>query len=241
MAYAMDTGDEPERPKVQRHLRECSSCMNEIATLAGVGRVLLAGSEAAPPPELRERIIAAVRQTPQIDSAPQTTPREIASQRFAPREVALRFKRRRGGFTLAMAMAAVLLTFFVGSLLTERDTPNSNTADSPPAIVKVLQAQDAVARSVSTDNGGALTVTTSVLNKASVAVMSRLAEPPPGHVYQLWLIGPHNVRSAGISSSGSAQQLVPRLEDATTIGLTIEPSGGSEQPTTDPVLVAPLR
>ncbi|MGW0375401.1 RskA family anti-sigma factor, partial [Streptomyces coeruleorubidus] len=78
--YALDALEPPERVRFEKHLRDCSRCAAEVRALSE-DAVRLAWSAAAPPPAaLRDRVMAAVRTTPQ-DPAPQDTAREPARAR----------------------------------------------------------------------------------------------------------------------------------------------------------------
>jgi anti-sigma-K factor RskA len=79
-------------------------------------------------------------------------------------------------------------------------------------------------------------------DEAAITV-SGLVKLPPGKAYQLWMMGPSGARSGGVLPNGSEAYdsvLAHGLGDAQTIGLTVEPSGGSAQPTTTPVMVLPM-
>jgi hypothetical protein len=66
---------------------------------------------------------------------------------------------------------------------------------------------------------------------------------PGDRTYQLWIIGSKGVRSVGVlgsASSGDIRQFVEGVSDTDQIGLTVEPDGGSDKPTTKPVMVLPV-
>ena len=57
--------------------------------------------------------------------------------------------------------------------------------------------------------------------------------------YQLWVVADGSPVSAGVLDldSGTAQSSVSAVPEGAALALTVEPTGGSEQPTTDPVVV----
>jgi anti-sigma-K factor RskA len=68
---------------------------------------------------------------------------------------------------------------------------------------------------------------------------------PPSESYELWLMGPAGNRPAGmINVSGGGKMADPMvvsgLSAGDSVGLTVEPAGGSPRPTTPPVVVIPL-
>src|SRR6185369_2561059 len=76
------------------------------------------------------------------------------------------------------------------------------------------------------------------------AISLLLPALPPGKVYQLWLIGKPAITSAGLLPPAKDGRTPPVLATGVvkgdTLGLTVEPAGGSAQPTTKPILALPL-
>jgi anti-sigma-K factor RskA len=77
-------------------------------------------------------------------------------------------------------------------------------------------------------------------------VQRGLDRPAPAtQTYQLWIIDPSGATSAGLfdtDADGRAIELVTgEFDDRVVIGVTLEPEGGSPQPTSDPVLAIELR
>ena len=82
------------------------------------------------------------------------------------------------------------------------------------------------------------------LGKAAIDVTG-LPPAPEGKTYQLWYVGPDQVaRSAGLltpDSEGNGSMLLQGdANAAAAVGMTVEPAGGSTQPTTDPLVVLAL-
>lgn len=75
----------------------------------------------------------------------------------------------------------------------------------------------------------------------SALAMDGASEAPSGHVYQLWYIGDGDIRDAGVMTAsvddGSWQLLEGEMHAGDAVGVTVEPTGGSESPTTDPIVV----
>ncbi|MFJ3235019.1 anti-sigma factor domain-containing protein [Streptomyces sp. NPDC086787] len=62
--------------------------------------------------------------------------------------------------------------------------------------------------------------------------------PPRGRVYQLWFADGTRMRPAGLMSPDHAAQTLlmrGRVNGASGVGITVEPAGGSRQPTTTPI------
>ena len=68
--HLLGTLGEPADLEIRRHLRGCSACRREMTALAeGVSTFSRAVHEVDPPPELKERVLSALRED-QADSAP---------------------------------------------------------------------------------------------------------------------------------------------------------------------------
>jgi len=109
----------------------------------------------------------------------------------------------------------------------------------------VLEAPDARAVTERTSLGGTATVVYSHARHALILTSAHLPPPPRGKVYELWLLGPPQVRAAGLLPTTARGHTTPVLVNGVVhgdqIGMTVEPAGGTSRPTTKPVLVLPLR
>ena len=87
--------------------------------------------------------------------------------------------------------------------------------------------------------GGATgTVTVSRSRDRAVFAVAGMASPPSGKVYQLWFDDGGTMRSAGLMTPGRSEQTVlmrGSVDGAAGMGITVEPGGGSEQPTSAPI------
>ncbi|MFC4534832.1 anti-sigma factor, partial [Sphaerisporangium dianthi] len=110
-------------------------------------------------------------------------------------------------------------------------------------IAAVLAAPDA--RTVTRTAGGARgTLVVSRSQGGMVFFSSGLAALPEGRTYQLWRIGPAGAVPDGLTRPGAGGRTPPVVlgtpGEATTVGVTVEPEGGSRQPSGTPLLVMPL-
>ena len=90
--------------------------------------------------------------------------------------------------------------------------------------------------------GGTVTVVVSADQQAAVVSARGMRSLPSAKTYQLWVIGPHGARSAGLlSGTGRAGPvLASGVEPGDRIGITVEPAGGTSSPTTTPVIAVPV-
>ena len=73
------------------------------------------------------------------------------------------------------------------------------------------------------------------------ALFSATGLPDPGDdkAYQLWVVDADGAASAGVlaDDAGTVRQLTDDFSTGDALAITIEPAGGSTQPTTDPLVV----
>lgn len=219
-AYVVDALDDAERVAFEAHLATCADCRDEVASLGDATGLLSELSATAPPAGLRDRVLAdAARNRP---LPPEVAP--AANVRDLP------VRRRR--LTILAVAAAVLAIVGVGVGVTQ---PWQDDASDLTATERVLRAPDAESVTVKLDGGAEATVTRSVKEGRAVIVTHAMPPAPADKVYQLWLQenadGP--MISAGLMPPGSDQTrlLDGDATDAIGAGISIEPTGGSRQPT----------
>ncbi|MFF0156366.1 anti-sigma factor domain-containing protein [Streptomyces sp. NPDC005263] len=110
--------------------------------------------------------------------------------------------------------------------------------DQTPAAV--LAAPDAKARASTLVGGARGTVVVSAGLDEAVLVVSGMAEPPSGKVYQLWFDDDGRMRHAGLMDprrSSQAVSLTGAVDGARAVRITVEPTGGSPEPSSSWVAV----
>jgi anti-sigma-K factor RskA len=210
-AYALDAVSAADRAEFERHLGECAACQEEVAELRATGARLAAAVAVAPPPELKLVVLADVARTRQL-------PPKLPVVRRLSRAKTWQLRISLFG---AAAAAVVAVVFGV--------------ARTPAPVDSVLAAPDASA--IQGAGEGHATLVVSRSRNQAVLLASDLPALDAGHVYQVWLIGSHGARSAGLMTSEASQRmLVAELpSDVDRIGITVEPAGGSAGPTTPAV------
>lgn len=238
--YALDALEPDERRRFERHLRGCARCEAEVRAL-GEDAVRLAWSTAAPAPAaLRERVLTAVRTTPQ-EAAPSSAPRPRAAHGpvHAPGP---RFRPLLAPFATVTAAAALV----VASLFAVQATRTQDTLDRERAqareIAHVLAAPDARASAQRDAQGREIGVVASASERQAVVTLSGLDAPSGGRVHQLWLMRPQaRPRSLGLFDGDTPLAATGLDIRATSLAVTVEPHGGSPQPTTAPVVQLTLK
>lgn len=230
-AYAVDALDDAERAEFELHLAACATCREEVAELAEAARSLGALTEAEPPEHLRASVLAGIRQVRPLP------PREDDDTRHAAPGIVVPFLRRTSTW-LAAAAAVVLLT--VGALVWHP------WDSAPPTLTAIEQVQQATDSTTATSDTGGVSASLDYSRRLdrSALTVTGLPPAPSGSTYQLWYIPADGApRSAGFltaAGAGSPTLLEGGIGNASAVGVTLEPAGGSAAPTTDPVVVVSL-
>ncbi|MEV2217527.1 anti-sigma factor [Streptomyces sp. NPDC050997] len=257
--YALDALEPAERVRFEKHLRKCARCAAEVRTLSE-DAVRLAWSTAAPAPAaLRDRVLAAVRTTPQEPAArpehrqeyrqdpgraraPQLPPHVWGTQPPPSRSHAPRSRPLFVPFATATAAAALV----VGSLFAVQANKTQDTLNAERAraseIAHVLAAPDARATTGQDPKGGTIGVIASASEGRAVVTLSGYGDLPSDRVRQLWLMRPDaQPRSLGLFADDTPLVTSGLNKSATSLAVTVEPGGGSKQPTTQPVVQLALK
>ncbi|MEU2930091.1 anti-sigma factor [Streptomyces sp. NPDC007251] len=247
--YVLDALEPAERRRFVKHLRGCDRCTAEVRELAE-DAVRLAWSTAAhAPPALRERVLAAVRTTPQErdrtpvpERTPQLPPHVWGAQ---PPPGRTRTPRTRPLFVpLATATAAAALV--VASLFAVQAQRAQGRLDAERSrareIAHVLAAPDARAATSEDTRGRGIGVIASAAEGEAVVTLSGYGAPPAGRVHQLWLMRPRaQPRSLGLFAGDTPLVAKGLGTSATSLAVTVEPDGGSAQPTGQPIVQLTLK
>lgn len=228
-AYPVDAVDDLERAAFERHLAACAECRVEVAGFRATTLQLALLIAATPPPSLREQVLHDIGM---VRPLPPDVSRE-AGQRIEERG------RQRGVRWLAAAAAVVALGGGTVTALHPWDR-QTQTQTQTSLADRVLKAPDAQRFQQAVATGGSATVVRSTSLGMAVLLTHSLAAAPTGKVYQLWL-RPAGGRfvSAGLLPSGPDQSVLLDGDAATAVGagISVEPAGGSAQPTTPVALI----
>ncbi|MCR3738731.1 Anti-sigma-K factor RskA [Actinomadura glauciflava] len=232
-AYALDAIDDAgERRSFEEHLAGCETCATELREFrATTARLGLAVAE-APPPRLRARVLADVRNVRQLPPAPAGRAADVRP---------IRPRRWRRAAAAGLAAAACLVTAAsVGVAVHERQR-TQRTEAAYRDVASVLSAPDARSATGRAAGGGTVTVVASASRGGVVVASSGLRALPSSKAYQLWLIGADGPRSAGLMTGDPGRPVVAgtwRPRDK--VGVTVEPAGGSARPSTEPLVLVDL-
>ncbi|MEX2550747.1 MAG: anti-sigma factor [Nitriliruptoraceae bacterium] len=243
-AYALDALSDDERHRFEAHLETCEACSHEVEALRSVTERLDDASETAPPRGLRERILVAASTTPQAGHAdPEHREPAPVVELDDRRRRAPRWSERLTAAAAVLVIAVAGLSYVVVDLnaeLAEVERAGDQAQATAERLGDVLAAPDAQLATAETGDGATARVVASEARGGAVFVAEGLADVPSGRTYQLWLIDESGPESAGLftpSADGRVMQLLTgNVSDSVVVGVTVEPDGGSPEPTTDPVL-----
>ena len=223
-AYALNALSAEEAEQFRRHLEACPACSQEVRELQQAAATMGTSEAVAPPAYLKSRVLTAADRTPQLP--PQTTRGNV-----------IEVPRHRWGtrFLLAAAAAVVIVAGVIGISQIGDDGSGEQQSLLADGVVRVFEAEDAQTATMETENGGRISVAASPgLNQMAVDT----DELPPlddQHVYQLWAVRDGGMESVGVLEPEKGAYMDMPTPD-TEVAITVEPRGGSEQPTTEPIM-----
>ncbi|MDY7102446.1 MAG: anti-sigma factor [Actinomycetota bacterium] len=212
-AYALGALDDIDSRRFERHLAECPTCREEVDSFAPAAEHLADAVAVEAPGDLRSRVLGEIDRTRQVSPLP--SPARPRRPRTA---------------TLVAAAASIVAVLFAGLFLTER----SRTGELGE-VAAVLEAGDV--RVVDLDGGsGALRVLYSPAEGSGLVLAGELAAAPEGRTYQLWVVDGDDIGSVGLFHAGEVTRLALAAPppEGSVLAVTVEPAGGSDQPTSDP-------
>jgi anti-sigma-K factor RskA len=207
--YALHALDDDEGRSFEEHLAVCERCREELAGLREAAASLAYGvAGPAPPPELKERILAQARSERE----------NVAS---------LPVRRRRSWTAPLAAAAAVAAAVAIGLGFWTATRPSEGSA-----LAKVLGQPGA--NLVPMGDNGAV----AVAPNGEAAIALRVPTAPSGKTYEAWVIRNGKATPAGLfrGSDGASDVEVERsVPRGSVVAVTIERSGGVNQPTQKPL------
>ncbi|WP_329473649.1 anti-sigma factor [Streptomyces sp. NBC_01723] len=232
-AYALHALPDDERAAFERHLAQCAPCERETGEFAAATARLGLAATLVPGPAMRDRVLHQVATVRQVPPGGGTVGK---ARRVVPRG------RGLGRWALAACLAAAAGLGGTAVWQYERAQDAGERAaqaeQRAETLAGVLAAPDAESRTARLADGATGTVVVSGDQDRAVFLASGMAEPPRGKVYQLWFDDHGAMRSAGLMDPGRSSQAVlmeGAVDGAGGVGITVEPAGGSPQPTSDPV------
>ena len=216
-SYALDALPAEEAAAVERHLEGCRRHDAELQELRdGTAAVALAAPEREPRPELRTRLLAAFESEAAARTAAPVPLRRPARRSFAWRPAP----------AFAYAAAALLIVALAGLLAWNVALQTGGSGNE--RLVREFSGDAGQGRLVYLED-----------EQAGLLELDLDAQPAE-RTYQAWAIYGESPVSLGLVPNEGVAAFRADLGDASAVAISIEPAGGSAQPTSDPVLVAAL-
>jgi anti-sigma-K factor RskA len=207
-AYALNALDDDDRAAFEEHLADCEQCAVALAELRDTAAALAYVPEtAAPPDALRARI---------LDTARAERPNVVPIHRAARRSWGL------GAVAAVAIAAAVALAIWNVSLHNSLDDQRNANRTFTTVSLSGAQGNLAVAGSGS-----------------AVLFTCGLGQAPAGKTYEAWVLTGGKAARAGEFQGASGCVAVPlarSVPSGSKVAVTVEPSGGSDQPTSTPII-----
>ncbi|MFE3628386.1 anti-sigma factor [Streptomyces goshikiensis] len=236
-AHALGALEPGERTHFEAHLRACAACRQEAAEFEAT-TARLAAAVAQPPPAAAKPLVMAA-----IEEVRQLPPRVTATSSASAPTRGLALRRRAVPLALAAGVALALLGGLAvwqqrsGQDLGQQARQARRQLDEVGAVLAAPDARTVHGRAA---NGALTTVVASERQHKAVFAAGNLPAPGAGKTYQLWLDHDGAMRPAGFIDQDGTVLLTGEPADASAVGLTLEPAGGSPRPTTEPLLLMPL-
>ncbi|RFA19347.1 anti-sigma factor [Subtercola boreus] len=264
-AYALDALSLDETSAFERALADSPELAIEAEELRATATLMaLAATPVQPSDDLKVRLMAQIARTPQAprhagsfiepgesfssaqDAPHSVTERDSVSETFAPRSAATVkahtrwFARPVGALVAAAAAVAIFVGGgVVGTQFLQNNSSNSEQA-SASALAEIYAAPDVQTAHSTVAGGGEATVLWSAQVGKSAVVAQGLPSLPEGKTYEAWYINGNAATPAGTFTPGGDATtwhvLTGTLGAGDTVGVTVEPAGGSQSPTTTPIL-----
>jgi anti-sigma-K factor RskA len=230
---AVNALDPDEQAALDAALVERPDLRDELDELRATAATLAEATAEPPPPSLRADVLAAIAAEPQLPSrAPADHSVPATSSPPATNVVPLASKRRRWttAVTAVAAVAAAVLAFVVIA-------PGDD--DGQIDVAAVVDADDRLTMPMGGELSGMQMVHSPSMG--ATALVGTAVPPPQGDdVYELWLIRDAAKEPLGTFLPDDDGDVALMLDasvspDGATFAVTVEPPGGSDQPTTPPV------
>lgn len=242
--YALDALDDADRRAVEHLLESDADARRSLDEYRDV--VAAFAVETKPPAALRASVLELVQSTPQLPAATVSAVPDVADEpapgAAAPEagngvvvDLASRRRRRWGAAVAAVAAAAAIAvpTTIAVQVTAERD----RLREQSQVVAEMLADPDAAILRGAVEGGGQASVL--VADDDMFFRAEDLPDLAADRAYQLWVVAEDgSVSSAGVLSvrDGESTSLVQGSEGV-GMAVTVEPAAGSEQPTSDPVVV----
>lgn len=252
--YALDAVTEQERELVENYVSSNPDARVRLEEeLALASELALSVQPVSPPPHIKQKVLAHAANRPK-QTAVSNNKASVAPKSIAPAGPTF-WQRLQQSFVsplltgTAVGLVALLLIWnlnlqrVIDALQVEIAVLQSE-ADEQDAILAILpESSNIPVQGTEAAPDGVASLYLAQNGTDAVLVVSNLSTLPPDRVYQLWYIGDQGPVDRGtfeVDENGQAYFVVKSdtaIQNFSAIGVSIEPQGGSDQPTGDIVLL----
>jgi anti-sigma-K factor RskA len=245
-AYALHAVTPDEAALVEAAMADSEDLRSEVVGLVDTAVALgLAVPPATPPAALRDRLLDALDALPQEQTEPDDTAEEPEQAAVPASALAMPagthpapVRRRRRRPTVLVVAVAAAVALFAGGFFVQRTLFEVQTE-----YTHVTTAADVQHASAAIPGGGTANVWWSPSEHRTAVVLNGVSAPA-GKVLQLWSVRGGTATSAGLyePQPGQNYALLSGTPNAgETLAVSVEPAGGSSQPTTTPIVAVALQ
>ena len=247
-AYVLHALTPDEEHEFERYLETSEQARQEVAELTDTATILAyAVVPVQPSEQLKNDLFAKLNMTPQVQQETnvqpirpviEALPQKTTSLKPAEQKARNRWFNRQ---TITLSAMAASVAIIAGGVATTGVVGNMQTHQvQESALVSLMQAPDSHKTQTQLTTGGTATVLWSAQDKTAAVMLHDAPALSKDKAYQLWYIGADGTaRAAGLLPEGAStwKMLSGDMKTKDSIGLTVEPNTGSQQPTTKPVMV----
>lgn len=260
-AYMIGASDSEEAARVRELLPQCPDVASEMGDYAQVTLGLMQQVPTiAPPADLRERILLQAARSDSVADADIPPPLDLRQsildkaeetpKSSEVQEKIIRPSFRYAAWGSAAALLVLLLAtnvYWAGRVNEIRDEL-ALLRDQENRVIDLLaeSAFEQVALQSTSDDSFLATVLYLPNTNELALLTNNLPTLDATETYQVWLIGDDAPVSAGLFQSDVQNRAIfnfaddTNLADFEAVAISIEPSGGSPAPTTDPIALASI-
>ncbi|MFE3515470.1 anti-sigma factor domain-containing protein [Streptomyces sp. NPDC059166] len=269
-AYVLHALPEEERRTFEEHLAGCEQCQEEVAELRATTALLGRATAEPPPGALRDRVLSQVAATPQETRPRAEAPGPRAGEPGSDTRTKARRRGTARTLRLALAASVAVALVCLGLAgwqwqeasdakdhasqvearadraeehVRQVEADASRAESQQQNVTKVLTAPDVRLQTQTLSDGATASVTFSRSEDSATLAVSGLPALPAGRTYAAWFMEDGTPVPAGLLSGDPESRvtlLKGTLDNASAVALSVEPAGGSPQPTTTPLGAVPL-
>lgn len=240
-AYALHALSDEEVTLFEAHLADSEELRNEVTELTDTAVLLgLATPPVAPPAALKASIMAQLASTPQLprEVEPETS---VDVRRFSGNaEAKARSRWFAKPITALVGMAAAIALIVGGVAAANTMADHTFQQAQADQLAAINAAEDSQRQVAEVSTGGTVTLMWSGALASAALIVDDLEPLPSDRVYELWYIDESGARPAGVftvDDDGSTWRVLDgEMAAGDTVGVTVEPAGGSDSPTTAPIV-----